>query len=77
MFWAWPEARGVDDSGITRFSFAGAGGLPCELLAGFGTSFVFPLCFGVFSPLLGCMSGVADGGVGYTRSHAGLKSRVH
>ena len=25
MFWAWRGALGVDDSGITRSSFAGAG----------------------------------------------------
>ena len=57
MFWAWRGAPGVDDSGITTSSFADAGGLPCELLAGFGISFVFPLCIGVLFSLLGCMPG--------------------
>ena len=57
MFWACRGAPGVDDSGITRASFAGAGGLSCGLLAGLGISFVFPLCIGVLSPLLGCMPG--------------------
>ena len=66
MFWAWHEAPGVDDSGITRFSFAGAGGLPCGLLARLGISFVFPLCMWCSFPSA-CM-GVADGGVGYIHS---------
>ena len=41
--------QGVDDSGITMSSFAGAGGLPCGLLAGLWISFVHwcpsPLCW--------------------------------
>ena len=49
MFWAWHGASGVDDSGGTRYSFAGAGGLPCGLLAKLERSFVFPLCIGVLS----------------------------
>ena len=28
MFWAWHGASGVDDSGVTRYSFAGAGVCP-------------------------------------------------
>ena len=28
VFWAWHGASGVDDSGITRYSFAGAGVCP-------------------------------------------------
>ena len=72
MCWAWRGACGVNSSGITRFSFAGAGSLPCGLLTGFQTSFVhalvsFPLCW------TACL-GLADGGVGYTLSHAGLLS---
>ena len=51
------RAPGVDDSGITRSSFAGAEGLPCGLLAGLGISFMFPFCISVLSPLLGCMPG--------------------
>ena len=57
MFRAWRGAPGVDDAGITRSSFAGAGGLPCGLLVVLGMSFVFPLCIGVPSTLLGCMPG--------------------
>ena len=57
MFWAWRGAPGVDDSCVTTYSFAGAGGLPCGLLAGLERSFVFPLCIDVLSPLLGCMPG--------------------
>ena len=65
MFWAWRGASGVDDSGIPllvlaflcRYSFAGAGGLHCGLLAGVERSFVFSLCIGVLSFLLGCMPG--------------------
>ena len=53
MFWAWHGAFGVDDSGVTRYSFAGAGGLPCGLLAELERSFVFPLCIGVLSSLPG------------------------
>ena len=48
MFWAWRGAPGCDDSGITRSSFVGAGGLLCGLLLVLGISFVFPLCIGVF-----------------------------
>ena len=57
MFWAWHGASGVDDSGVTKYSFAGAGGLPYGLLAELERSFVFPLCIGVLSSLLGCMPG--------------------
>ena len=56
MFWAWLGALGVDDSGITRTSFDGAGGLLCGLLAGLGISFVFPFALVCF-PLLGCKPG--------------------
>ena len=52
MFCAWRGACGVNGSGITRFSFAGAGSLPCGLLTAFQTSFVHPLFFGVLSPLM-------------------------
>ena len=57
MFLAWHGGSGVDDSGVKRYSFAGAGGLPCGLLAEHERSFVFPLCIGVLSSLLGCMPG--------------------
>ena len=57
MFWAWHGASGLDDSGVTRYSFAGAGGLPCGLLAELERSFVFPLCIGVLFSLLGCIIG--------------------
>ena len=51
MFWACHGAPVVDDSAITRSSFAGA--FLLVLLAGLGISFVFPLCIGVRSSLLG------------------------
>ena len=57
MLWAWRGASRVDDSGVTRYSFAGAGDLPCGLLAGLERSFVFPFGVGVLSPLLGCTPG--------------------
>ena len=57
MFWAWHGASGVDDSVATRYSFPGAGGLPCGLLAELERHFVFPLCIGVLSSLLGCIPG--------------------
>ena len=74
MFWAWRAASGVDDSGVTRYSFAGAGYLPCGLLAGLERSFVFLLCIGVLSSLLGCMPGVANAHVSSNHSLARLKS---
>ena len=57
MSWAWCGVPGVDDSGITRSSFAGAGGVSLWALSWawdiFCVSFVH-LCL---SPLLGCMTG--------------------
>ena len=76
VFWPWRGAPGVDDSDITRSSFAGAGGLPCGLLAGLGISFLFPLCIGVFPLCWASCLGVADGNVGYSHSLAGLKSEA-
>ena len=59
---------------MTKYSFAGAGGLPCELLAGLDRSFMFPLCIGVlFSRWAACL-GVANADVGSNHSLAGLKS---
>ena len=37
VFWSWRGSSWVDDS--VRFSFAGAGGLPCGVLDGLGISF--------------------------------------
>ena len=74
MFWAWRGASGVDDSGVTRYPFAGAVGLPCGLLAGLERSFVFPLCIGVLSLCWAACLRVANADVGNNHSPAGLKS---
>ena len=76
MFWAWRRAPWVDDSGTTRSSFAGAGGLPYGLLDSLGISFVFTLCIGVLSLCWAACLGVSDGDVGYNYSLAGLRSRA-
>ena len=72
MFWAWCGAPGADDSSITRSSFAGAGGLPCGLLAGYLLCFLCALVSFLFC-WAACL-GVSDGDVGYNHSLAGLKS---
>ena len=52
------------------YSFAGAGGLPCGLLAILERSFVFPLCIGVLSLCWAACLGVADADVGSNHSLA-------
>ena len=76
VFLAWWGAPGIDYSGITMSSFAGAGGLVCLVGSqlGFGYLLCF-LCALVSFPLCwpACL-GVTDGEMDYNHSLAGLKS---
>ena len=73
MFWAWHGASGVDDSGVTRYSFAGAGVCPVGSWLSLRDLLCFLCALVSFSLCWAACLGVADADMDSNLSLARLK----